>query len=100
MNRQEQVAITVLQMPNIITIPLAHISPPILNSALATQDLKDSPNAHSITMPRQPTSKGKLYIVLTLNDVMNEAKPARYTDPVSLLCFEVCPYNLAAYDAG
>ena len=48
-------------------------------------DLKDSPNAHSITMPRQPTSKGKLYIVLTLNDVMNEAKPARYTDPVSCL---------------
>ena len=32
-----------------------------------------------------PTSKGKLYIVLTLNDVMNEAKPARYTDPVSCL---------------
>ena len=42
-------------------------------------------NAHSITIPRQPTSKGKLYIVLTLNDVMNEAKPACYTDPVSCL---------------
>ena len=40
---------------------------------------------HSITTPRQPTSKGKLYVVLTLNDVMNEAKPARYTDPVSCL---------------
>ena len=59
--------------------------PSHFNSALATQDLKDSPNAHSITMPRQHTSKGKLYIVLTLNDVMNKAKPACYTDPVSCL---------------